>query len=179
MTEEKQPRNPFTLFDLSDKIKAIIADIIDAEIAGDEDEVEALLEELDAFYDARESKREAYVYVIKNSLATSQACKAEAKAFDVRGNALSNLAKRLKERLLFDLQQDGTEKAPAGIFKIARQLNSQPSLIVEIDAEDLPGDFQKVIIEADNDALREALNAGETIKGARLELGEHIRIRVA
>ena len=175
---EKQPRNPFTLFDLSDKIKAIIADIIDAEIAGDKDEVEALLDELDSFYDARASKREAYVYVIKNSLATSKACKAEAKAFDVRGNALMNLAKRLKERLLFDLQHDGEDVVNAGIFKIARQRNSQPSLIVDIEAVDLPADFQKLTVEVDTDALKAALNAGEKIKGARLELGEHIRIRV-
>lgn len=178
MPNEKQPRTPFTLFELSEKITAMVADIIDAEIAGDKEEVEALLEALDALYDARESKREAYVYVIKNSLATSEACKAEANAFDVRANALMNLAKRLKERLLFDLQEDGAEKAPAGIFKIARQRNSQPSLIVEIDAEDLPADFQKVSVDVDNDALREALNAGERIRGARLELGEHIRIRV-
>ena len=175
---DKQPKNPFTLFELSDEIKEIIGDIIDAEIAGDKDEVQALLEELDGLHEARESKHEGYVHVIKNSLITGEACKTEAKAFDVRGSALLNLAKRLKERLLFDLQQHGEETVPAGIFKIARQSNSQPSLILDIEAEDLPSDYQKLTIEVDTDALKQALKAGEKIDGAKLEKGEHVRIRV-
>ena len=118
------------------------------------------------------------MHVIKNSLSTGEACKTEAKAFDVRGSALLNLAKRLKERLLFDLQQHEQETVPAGIFKIARQSNSQPSLILDIDAEDLPSDYQKLTIEVDTDALKQALKAGEKIDGAKLEKGEHVRIRV-
>lgn len=175
---DKQQRDPFTLFDLRDEIKAIIADIIDAEIAGDEDEVEALMEELDELYEAKETKHEGYVYVIKNSLGSGANHKAEAKAFDVRGNALINLAKRLKKRLLEDLQQHGEEVVNAGKFKIARQSNSQPSLVLSVDAENLPSDYQKVTVEADNDALKQALKAGEKIVGAKLEKGEHIRIRV-
>ena len=175
---DKTPKNPFTLFELSDKIKAIIGDIIDAEIAGDEDEVQALIAELDGLHEARESKHEAYVHVIKNSLSTGEACKTEAKAFDVRGNALLNLAKRLKERLLFDLQQHEQESVPAGIFKIARQTNGMPSLVLDIEPEDLPREYQKVTVEEDTTALRQALNAGEKIDGVKLEKGEHVRIRV-
>ena len=171
-------RSPFTLFELSDKVKAIISDIIDAEIAGNDDEVKTLLAELDELYDARETKHEAYVYVIKNSLATSEACKSEADAFENRARALKNLAKRLKERLLFDMKQHDEEAVPAGIFKIARQRNSQPSVIIDIEPEDLPRDYQKVNIEPDKDALKQAINAGETINGVDLKTGEHIRIRV-
>ena len=169
-------KNPFTLLDLSDEITNISQDIIDAEIAGDMDQVEALMEELDSLYDKRSDKHEAYVFVIKNALAAAPPCRVEAEAFTVRARALENTAKRLKRRLLDDLQKHGEAVANAGIFKIARQKNSQPTLKLTIDAEDLPQDFQRITIEADKDAIKEALNAGEEIDGAALEDGEHIRI---
>ena len=53
---KKTPKNPFTLFELSDKIKAIVADIIEADIAGDEDEVQALIAELDGLHEAKRIK---------------------------------------------------------------------------------------------------------------------------
>ena len=175
---DTQQRNPFTLFELRDEIKTIIGDIIEAEIAGDKDEVDALHAELDGLYDARESKHEGYVYVIKNSLSGAENHQAVSDDFAKRARALKNLAKRLKDRLLEDMKLNGEEAVPAGIFKIARQTNSVPSLILDIDAEDLPGEFQIITVDADNDALRQALKAGEKIEGAKLEKGEHVRIKV-
>ena len=169
--------NPFTLFDLSDAIQAIISEIIDAEIAGDEEQVEALIEELDALHGVRNQKYEAYVHVIKNSEITSKACRAEADAFTKRARALENLAKRLKGNLLYDLQAHGDDVVNAGKFKIARQ-SGQKSVVVNIEAYDLPEEFQRVTIEVDKSALKEALNRGEEIDGAELEDTEHVRIRV-
>ena len=170
--------DPYTLFGLTDEIKAIVADMIEAEIAGDTEEVEALIAEIDALYDAKETKRQGYVYVIKNSLSSAENHKGVAKEFDARAKAHINLAKRLKERLLFDMQASDEESVPAGEFRIKRQRNSQASLNVDVDAEALPEAYQRITIEADKDALRYALNAGEVIDGVNLETGEHIRIRV-
>ena len=170
--------DPFTLFEISGKAKAIISDIIDAEIAGDADEVNALVEELDDIYGAREAKHEGYVHVIKNALTAAEGHKAEADAFAARARALNNLAKRLKERLVDDLQSHDESVVNAGIFKIARQRNSQPSVVLDVDAEDLPEAYQKVTVEADKDALKYAINAGEVIDGVNVVTGEHIRIRV-
>ena len=131
---DKQQRDPFTLFDIRGDIKAIILDIVDAEIAGDKDEVKALMAELDELYDSKESKHEGYVHVIKNSLAGAEGHQSVSDEFGKRATALTNVAIRLKERLLADMQEHGEEAVPAGIFKIARQANSIPSLILEIDA---------------------------------------------
>ena len=175
---DRQPKDPYTLFGLTDEIKAIVADIVEADIAGDEDEVQALIEELDTLYDAKESKRQGYVHVIKNSLASAENHKGVAEDFEARAKAHTNLAKKLKNRLLFDMQENDEQAAPAGDFKIARQRNSQPSVVLSIQAEDLPAEFQKVTVDADKDALKFAINAGEVIDGVDLETGEHIRIYV-
>ena len=174
MTKRK---DPFTLFELSSEVKHIIGDIVDAEIAGDTDAVDALVAKLDTAYDAREAKHESYVHVIKNALTAAKGNKAEADDFSARARALNNLAKRLKKRLVEDLQASGESEVNAGKFRIARQRN-QPSVVLSVDAEDLPAEYQKVEIKADKDALRYAINAGETIEGVNLETGEHVRFYV-
>lgn len=170
--------NPFTLFELTDAIHAIISEIVDAEIAGDDEEVQALLDELDTLHSERSDKHKAYVHVIKNALASAKPCRAEAEAFTKRARALENLAKRLKKILLDDLREHDEETVHAGIFKIARQANAQIGVILSIDAEELPEEFQLLKPEPNKEALRVALSAGEKIEGAALGENEHIRIRV-
>ena len=166
-----------TIFQLQAEIGQIIDDIVDAEIAGDTEAVEALLGELDQLYDARSTKLEGYVHVIKNSINTAKGCKSEAEFFDKRATALNNLAKRLKERLHDDLVHHDEESATAGKYRIARQKNSVPTVNVSIPDEDLPPEYQSVKVEADKKALRTALANGEEIDGVEMEVGEHVRIR--
>lgn len=166
-----------TLFQLTDTISNIVDDIIDADIAGDDEELKALFDELESLYGARSEKHEGYVHVIKNAEATAKACRAEAAAFAARGKALENLSKRLKDTLLADLHQHGETTARAGKFRIARQAG-QPRVVVRVEASELPDDYQRVSIEADKTALKDALKHGEAIDGVELEDTEHIRIRV-
>ena len=166
-----------TLFELTDAILDIVDDIVDASIAGDDDEVTSLFDELSTHYGKRAEKHEGYVHVIKNAEATAKACKAQAEAFTKRGRALENLSRRLKDTLRADLEQHGETRTTAGNFKLARQAG-QPRVVVSIDAADLPVDYQRVTIEADKTALKDALKHGDTIDGVALEPTEHIRIRV-
>ena len=46
--------NTFTPFEITDTLEVIRRDIIDAQIAGDEDEIQALMEKLDALYSRTE-----------------------------------------------------------------------------------------------------------------------------
>ena len=166
-----------TIFQLQAEIGEIIDDIVDAEIAGDTDAVDALLAKLDTLYESRSIKHEGYVHVIKNSLNTAKGCKAEADFFAKRATALNNLAKRLKGNLLDDLVHHGEVSVKAGKYKISRQKNSQPSVYVRIPDADLPPEYQSVTIEADKKALRTAIENGEEIDGVDMETGEHVRIR--
>ena len=62
-----------TLFELTDAILDLVDDIVDASIAGDEEELNALYDELSTHYGKRASKHEGYVHVIKNAEATAKA----------------------------------------------------------------------------------------------------------
>ena len=166
-----------TIFQLQAEIGEIIDEIIDAEIAGDTDAVDALLAKLDTLYASRSIKHEGYVHVIKNALNTAKGCKAEADFFAKRATALNNLAKRLKDTLKDDLVHHGEESVKAGKYRITRQKNSQPTVNVRIPDEDLPSEYQSVTIEADKTALKKALQNGKEIDGVDLETGEHVRIR--
>ena len=166
-----------TLFQLTAEITDIVDDIIDAAIAGDISQQHALYDELAALYDARSEKHEGYVHVIKNAEAAAEACQAEADRFLARARALVNLAKYLKETLWLDLYQHGEKRTEAGNFKIARQ-NGQKRVVVRIPAEELPADYQRITIQADKNALKDALKDGTEIDGVQLESTEHIRIRL-
>lgn len=167
-----------TLFQLNDEMIDLIDDIIEAMITGDTDLVDELMETLANLYAARAEKHEAYVHVIKNAEAAAEACYREANGFYARNKALKGLAKRLKDTLMSDLQQHGENSTTAGTFKIARQKNSQPSVILNIEADALPTEYQRITIEADKEALKDALNSGEAIDGVALVTGEHVRIRI-
>ena len=161
-----------TLFELTDAITDIIDDLVDALMADDTEAVESLIEELDSLYSARSEKHEGYIHVIKNAEAAADACYKEANAFYARNKAL-------KDTLMADLHQHGETRTTAGTFKIARQKNSQPSVILNIAAEALPTDYQRITIEANKEALKDALKNGTEIDGVSLETGEHLRIRVS
>ena len=164
-----------TLFQLTATITDIIDDIVDAEIAGETDE--NLFDELDSHYGARADKIEGYIHVIKNTTAAATNCRAEAEGFAKRAKALENLAKRLKETLHADLIKNNELTTTAGNFRIARH-TGQPSVVLLVDASDLPTDYQRVKIEADKTELKNALKRGEIINGVELRETEHVRIKV-
>lgn len=164
-----------TLFQLTETIADTVADIIDADLDGED--TTDLHDSLAALYKTRSAKYEGYVHVIKNTENAAEACKAEAAAFTARAKALENLSRYLKTTLRDDLHQHGEKSVAAGNFRIARQ-KGQPRVVVRIDASELPADYQRVRVEADKTALKTALKAGETVDGVELETTEHIRIRV-
>ena len=84
---------------------------------------------------------------------------------------------RLKETLRSDLEHHGETAATAGRFQIKRQ-NGQLRVVVRVDPSELPMHFQRLIIEVDKTALRDALKSGDVIEGAELQSTEHVRIRV-
>ena len=166
--------DPYTLFDVSDEIKQITAELGHAQLARDYDLIEELTDEIIHLISLHENKYEATVHVILNSTNAAKANQEVASQFQAKATAQNNLAKQLKERLKEDMKLHGLKTMNAGIYTVRTQKNSVPSLNVDIDPEELPEQFQKV--EADTDELRHALSIGEEVDGVTLEKGEHIRI---
>ncbi len=150
--------NTFTPFEITDTLEVIRRDIIDAQIAGDEDEIQALMEKLDALYSERSEKHEGYIHVIKNA--------------EMEAKALNTLAKLLRGTLLDDMIQHEEKQNNVGKFRLSRRNGAR--VVLHIDAGDLPEEYRR--ITADKTALRRALSGGEVIEGVELEPTEHVRI---
>ena len=150
--------NTFTPFEITDTLEVIRRDIIDAQIAGDDDEIQALMEKLDALYSERSEKHEDYIHVIKNA--------------EMEAKALNTLAKLLRGTLLDDMIQHGEKQNNVGKFRLSRRNGAR--VVLHIDAGELPEAYRR--ITADTTALRRALRGGEVIEGVELEPTEHVRI---
>ena len=150
--------NTFTPFEITDTLEVIRRDIIDAQIAGDEDEIQALMEKLDALYSERSEKHEDYIHVIRNA--------------EMEAKALNTLAKLLRGTLLDDMIQHEEKQNNVGKFRLSRRNGAR--VVLHIDAGDLPEAYRR--ITADRNALRRALSGGEVIEGVEIEPTEHVRI---
>ena len=150
--------NTFTHVEPTDTLEAIIHDTIDAQIAGDEDEIQALMEKLDTLYSQRSEKHEGYIHIIRNA--------------EMEAKALNTLAKLLRGTLLDDMIQHGEKQNNVGKFRLSRRNGAR--VVLHIDAGDLPEAYRR--ITADRNALRRALSGGEVIEGVELEPTEHVRI---
>ena len=150
--------NTFTPFEITDTLEVIRRDIIDAQIAGDEDKIQALMEKLDTLYSERSEKHEGYIHVIRNA--------------EMEAKALNTLAKLLRGTLLDDMIQHGEKQNNVGKFRLSRRNGAR--VVLHIDADDLPEAYRH--ITADKNALRRALSRGEVIEGVELEPTEYVRI---
>ena len=150
--------NTFTPFEITDTLEVIRRHIIDAQIAGDEDEIQALMEKLDTLYNERSEKHEGYIHVIRNA--------------EMEAKALNTLAKLLRGTLLDDMIQHGEKQNNVGKFRLSRRNGAR--VVLHIDVGDLPEAYRR--ITADKNALRRALSGGEVIEGVELEPTEHVRI---
>ena len=93
-----------------------------------------------------------------------------------RARAVETLAKRLRNYLLWDMQQHNEEWIQAGRFKISRRNTERVKLTGPVDA--LPAKYKKIVTTADKMGLKRALKAGETVIGAELESGEYVEFRI-
>jgi hypothetical protein len=124
-------------------------------------------------------KLDGYGAVIRELEADASACQAEVERLAARATARRNAVARLKERLRDFLQRHDTKKVQTPRFTFARQANGgkQPMQVL-VEPHLLPAWAQVERIDADNEAIREKLERGETLSFAQLlPRGEHLRVR--
>ena len=123
------------------------------------------------------SMRYTHEYLKAQSQRMDALVKAEEERLRARRNALERnqirLCKAIKDAMnALDKTKIKTEKFT---FSIVKNGGLQP---LKIDAEKLPDKYKKVIMEPDNDRIREAIKAGEEIEGVEvLPRGEHLTIK--
>jgi len=168
-----------TLYEISNKRRADFDRVHELleELQGDvtDPEVGALIDELlTGTDDDLKSKVDDYCALIKEEEATAQARLTEAARLTFLAQTNSNLVVRLKERLKMFFEDHDIQKIETPRFKLSIANNGgKVRLIVpdDLDVNQLPEQFQKLIpavVTVDNEAIRQALESGETVDGFAL-----------
>lgn len=159
-----------TLFEIVDDMKQLY------EMATDpETDPEVFSDTLEAIKGALQVKAGGYVNVIKQLEMEQKQAKEISKAFADKAKVRENNIKRMKDMLQIALETSNDTELDAGDFTIKLQKNggAQPLVITG----EVPENMTRVIIEPDNDKIREFLK-DNTCEWAHLEeRGKHIVIK--
>lgn len=160
---------------------------ISAELRGIEEALEMaegeMTPELEAWFseitDDRDTKVNNYCWLISELTDHAKFLREEAARFSEWAKVNENKATRLKDRLLEFFQAHGIQKLVTPHFKPRIQANGGVApLLLSVQPEELPEEFQKVVVTANQDEIRRVLSSGTELEFARLgERGFHLRIR--
>lgn len=145
----------------------------------DDYDEQTVIDTLDSIEGAIEDKAEACAFIMQNLDADIAAIKAEENRLKKRRTALENNKKRMHENLYMSMKTVGrTEiKTPLFSFNI-QKAGGVRALVLDVEPDKLPVEYQKVTIAADNEALRKLLGDSESCQFCHLaEQGEYLRIR--
>lgn len=138
---------------------------------------ESLIDTLASIEDAIQIKAENIAKMLIHFQKEAEAIKQEETRLAGRRKSLENRASSMKQYLLSELDQAGLTKVKGELLTVSRQ-NSTPSVFIE-EAGALPTEFIQIKIETviDKKAIMDALKQGQEVPGARINIGQHIRIR--
>jgi len=160
----------FTLYELTEEAKEL-QDMIE------EYPPETFSDTIESLQLMIEDKANDYAVVNKNITNEIAALKAEEERLRTRRNALERNQIRLMKAIKDAMNALGKTKIKTEKFTFSIAKNGGLQTI-KVDAEKLPDKFKKMIFEPDNERIREAINAGETIEGVEvLPRGEHLTIK--
>lgn len=120
-----------------------------------------------------ENKVENYIKVMKNLDADIDARKNEIDRLKKLNDADKSKKERMKKDLATSMELTGHEKVDTTLFKVS----FRKSKVVEVDMVLLPDEYKKVEYKADKTTLKQLLNSGQEISGAKLVENKNLNIR--
>ena len=160
------------LFDLVGEYNDLYDLMTDPEV--DED---VLLDTLEGLEGEIEVKAEGYLNVMDRISMEITACEKQVDEWTQRLKVRQNRLKSLKTRIVAAMDAINMKELNAGdrIFKIQANGGVQP---MEVDKENVPDSYQRIIYEPDMVKIRKALEDGTELSFAHLEpRGKHLRIK--
>lgn len=145
------------------------------ELALEEDDGEELAGRLAEIDMAIEDKADNYAVIIADLTAQESKLKAEIDRLTKRKQTLRNNADRMKQSLQQAMETVGKEKMKTDYYSYTIQKNP-PKLVLD-DERIVPEDYFVTKRELDKASLKDALKAGQEVRGAHLEQTESLRIR--
>lgn len=174
---DEAPRRE-SLFSITGDIAELIRDYDDALEDGDEERAEAIGAALEQRGEAFDEKADAYVWVASEAQALAKAIRDEEK----RLAELRHRHERRQERVLRSLEaaMRSLGLRSAGKIRSAKLVGNggKAPLVVadDLDPKTLPQEFQRVRVELDKDAVRDAILHGVDVPGCSIgERGESLR----
>lgn len=158
-----------TLRELTAEFEAVLA------LALEEDDGEELAGRLAEIDMAIEDKADNYAVIIADLNAQEAKLKTEIDRLTKRRQTLRNNVDRMKCSLQQAMETVGKEKMKTDYYSYTIQKNP-PKLILD-DEEIVPEDYFVTRRELDKASLKDALKAGQEVRGAHLEQTESLRIR--
>lgn len=158
-----------TLRELTAEFEAVLA------LALEEDDGEELAGRLAEIDMAIEDKADNYAVIIADLTAQEAKLKAEIDRLTKRRQTLRNNAERMKQSLQIAMETVGKEKMKTDYYSYTIQKNP-PKLVLD-DERIVPEDYFITRRELDKVSLKDALKAGQEVRGAHLEQTESLRIR--
>lgn len=166
-----------SLFDIGDDFLALDAllDEREGDLTGCEEAIDEILVEL---RDDLHRKADSYAALIMICEKRAAARKEESDRLRALAKTDENKAKMLRERMKFFLEHYQIKAVDTDRFRISVQVNGGIAPIrLLVAPEDLPPEFQKITISADNGKIRKALDAGPVAFAELEPRGSSLRIR--
>ena len=168
-----------SLFNISEDLEKLNT-LLD-EVGDDAEQQELIQQWFETLGEERDRKLDGYAALISEMQARADVRKAEAKRMQELATTDENRARLLKARLktFFETHDIKTIETPRYKLTLAKNGGRAPLILDEnLAVTSLPEHFQKVSIDADTAAIREALEKGESLEWARLgERGTSMRIK--
>lgn len=174
--EESKSRSLFSISDDLEKLNELLDE------CGDDAQQQELINSwLEQLGEERDKKLDSYAALIAEMTARAEVRKAEAKRMMELASSDESRAKMLKNRLLQFFEKHNLKTVQTTRYKLQLQRNGgkAPLVLKEgVSPTELPERFQKVSIDPDTTAIREALERGEKLEFAQLgERGTSLRIK--
>ncbi len=186
MSKEPQPAYPVepqpktrSLFSISEDLEKLNELLDDCD--NDAAQQELINNWLEQLGEESDRKLDGYAALITEMTTRAEVRKAEAKRMMELAQADENRAKMLKDKLKLFFETHRLKTVETARYKLSYQRNGGKAPLILKDgvpATDLPERFQKVSIDPNTSAIREALEAGEVLEFAQLgERGTTLRIK--
>jgi uncharacterized protein (DUF885 family) len=137
-------------------------------------ELEAQLDEIN---DTLDKKGEAVCFLVRNAAMEADACREEAARWTARARVAENRSGRLKTFLATAMKAVGVDRLAAGKFKVARRVNTVPSIRWMGSPEEIPEGYRRIKVELDGTIAQQAYKAGADMAGFSVEFADILTIK--
>lgn len=162
------------LYEITDQYNAALSGLSEIEDLP-QDAIDDTLEGIEGEFKDKAVNVAAF---IKNLEAEARAIKDAEKSMADRRRSIESHANRLARYLLMQMQMTGIDKIEdSPFFKIS--LRNNPAKIVVDDEAKIASGYivEKVVKSVNKQAIKMAIESGETVEGAHIERGQRIEIK--